>query len=89
MIDELIFNKPLTSSFYERSHWNAIAWDALVSTWGLGIGFGSTRTSSWFAAIISSTGLIGAAFMGVFLVQTFARRSISRTRVVRGNDDRR
>jgi hypothetical protein len=79
LIDEQIFNKPLTDSFYERSHWNTTAWDAVVSTWGLGIGFGSTRTSSWFASVISNTGLIGAAFMGVFLVQTFARRSISRT----------
>ena len=74
VIDEQIFNKPLTASFYERSHWNTTAWDAVASTWGLGIGFGSTRTSNWFAAVISNAGLIGAAFMGIFLVQTFARR---------------
>jgi hypothetical protein len=79
LIEEQIFNKPLTASFYERSHWNTTAWEAVASTWGLGIGFGSTRTSSWFASVISNTGVIGAAFMGVFLVQTFARRSISRT----------
>jgi hypothetical protein len=79
VVDEQIFNKPLSSSFYERSHWNTTAWNALASTWGLGIGFGSTRTSNWFAAVISNAGLIGAALMGVFLVQTFARRSISRT----------
>ena len=79
LIDEQIFNKPLSASFYERSHWNTTAWDALASTWGLGIGFGSTRTSNWFASVISNTGLIGAAFMGVFLLQIFARRSISRT----------
>ena len=79
LIDELIFNKPLSDSFYERSNWNNAAWNTVASTWGLGIGFGSARTSSWFAAVISNTGLIGAAFLGVFLVQTFARRSISRT----------
>ena len=79
LIDELIFNKPLSGSFYERSNWNTTAWNTVASTWGLGIGFGSARTSSWFAAVISNTGLIGAAFLGVFLVQTFARRSISRT----------
>ena len=78
LIDEQIFNKPLSISFYERSRWNTTAWDAVVSTWGLGIGFGSTRTSSWFAAVVGGAGLVGAAFMGVFLVQTFARRSISR-----------
>ena len=79
VIDEQIFNKALSGSFYERSHWNTTAWDALASTWGLGIGFGSTRTSNWFASVSSNTGLIGTAFMGVFLVQIFARRSISRT----------
>jgi len=79
LVEEVIFNKPLSSSFYERSEWNGIAWDTVASTWGLGVGLGSTRTSNWFAAIVSSAGLLGALFMGAFLVQTFFRRSISRT----------
>ena len=83
IVDEVILKKPMTASYYERSHWNAVAWDSIFSTWGLGIGFGSTRTSSWFAAVLSNAGLIGAAFMGVFFVQTFARGSISRTRMSR------
>ena len=79
LIDELIINKPLSGSFYERSYWNTVAWDTVASTWGLGVGFGSTRTSNGFAAIISNAGLIGAAFMGIFLVQTFAKRLTWRT----------
>jgi hypothetical protein len=79
VIDEIIFNKPLSSSYYERSSWNTTAWETIASTWGLGVGFGSTRTSNWFAAIISNAGLIGAAFMALFLVQTFAARPIWRT----------
>lgn len=75
LIDEVILNKPLSSSFLERSHWNTIAWNTVSSTWGLGVGLGSTRTSNWFAAIISNSGLLGAAFMGIFLVQTFAKRA--------------
>jgi hypothetical protein len=78
LVDELIFKKPLTSSYYERSLWNTTAWESVYRTWGLGIGLGSTRTSSWFAAIVSSTGLIGAAFMAIFLLQTFAKGSIRR-----------
>jgi hypothetical protein len=74
MIEEVIFNKPLTTSFYERSQWTNVAWETVASTWGLGVGFGSTRTSNWFAAVISNAGLIGAACMAVFLVQTFAKR---------------
>ena len=74
LLDAIIFKKSQTSSFYERSHWNDVAWNALAATWGLGIGFGSTRTSSWFAAIISNGGVIGGTLMGIFLIQTFARR---------------
>ena len=78
-IDEVIFRKPLSGSFYERSFWNATAWETVAATWGLGVGFGSTRTSSWVAAIVSNAGLIGAAFMAIFLLQTFARRPMWRT----------
>ena len=82
LVDEQIFNKPLSSSFYERSFWNTTAWNAVLSTWGLGVGFGSTRTSNWFAAVVSNAGLLGAVFMALFLVQTFLKRPIWRTAVV-------
>ena len=76
LINEQIFNKPLSSSFYERSFWNTTAWNAVASTWGLGIGFGSTRTSNWFAAVASNAGLLGAGLMGVFLIQIFWKRPL-------------
>ena len=79
LVEEQIFNKPLSSSFYERSFWNTTAWNAVLSTWGLGVGFGSTRTSNWFAAVVSNAGLLGAVFMALFLVQTFLKRPIWRT----------
>jgi hypothetical protein len=79
LIDETIFKKSLTESFVERSQWNTIAWNTVASTWGLGVGLGSTRTSNWFAAIVSNTGLLGAAFMGLFLFQIFAKRASSQT----------
>jgi hypothetical protein len=43
--------------------------------WGQVMGFGSTCTSSWFAAIVSNTALVGAACM----LQAFVRRSIHQT----------
>ena len=79
LVDEQIFNKPLSSSFLERSFWNTTAWNAAVSTWGLGVGFGSTRTSNWFAAVVSNAGLLGSVFMALFLIQTFLKRPIWRT----------
>lgn len=74
IIDEIIFNKATSTSYFERSYWNAVGWDALRSTYGLGVGLGSTRTSNWFVAVISNAGIVGAALLGVFLVQTFLRR---------------
>jgi hypothetical protein len=79
LINEQIFNKSLSSSFQERSFWNTTAWNTIDSTWGLGVGFGSTRASNWFAAIASNTGVVGATCMAIFLIQTFLRRPIWRT----------
>ena len=79
IVQEVILNKPLTDSYYQRSEWSSVAWQTVPSTWGLGVGFGSTRTSSWFAAIVSNAGLIGATCIAIFLVQTFARRPSSRS----------
>ena len=81
LMQEVVFNKPTSSSFVERSHWNEVAWKAVASTWGLGVGFGSTRASSWFVAVVSNTGVIGAACMAIFLVQTFLRRASSLDRI--------
>jgi hypothetical protein len=81
LVQEVLFNKSTSYSFYERSHWNDVAWKAVASTWGLGVGFGSTRTSSWFAAVVSNTGIVGAAFMLIFLAQIFIRRSDSPTQL--------
>ena len=66
LVDEQIFNKPLSSSFYERSFWNTTAWNAVLSTWGLGVGFGSTRTSNWFAAGCEQCGTAWCSFYGTF-----------------------
>jgi hypothetical protein len=79
LVNEVVFNKPLCQSFYERSLWNTTAWETISRTWGLGVGFESTRTSNWLAAIVSSAGATGAVFMAIFLAQTFAKRTTWRT----------
>jgi hypothetical protein len=79
LITEVILNKPLSSSYYERTHLNVVAWDALGTSWGLGVGLGSTRTSNQIAAIVSSTGIIGAALFGLFLTRLFTRRPDSQS----------
>jgi hypothetical protein len=79
LIQESIFNKPNTGSYHERTHWNEVAWNTIGATMGLGVGLGSTRTSNVYVAIITNTGLLGSAFIGIFLIQTLCRRPNWRT----------
>jgi hypothetical protein len=74
IINEIIFNKTTSTSYFERSYWNTIGWEALRSTYGIGVGLGSTRTSNWFIAVISNAGVLGTALLGIFLALTFFRR---------------
>ena len=67
-VDRMVFQKTGSDSFDERMFWNSTAFDAFLQTYGLGVGAGSARTSSWFVAILSNTGVIGAAFMLAFVV---------------------
>jgi hypothetical protein len=63
LIDVAIVNKSTSDSALERGTWNSHAWAALIETFGLGIGVGSTRTSSWIVAVASHLGVLGAAMM--------------------------
>ena len=47
--------------------WNHVSWNALLSTYGLGVGLGGTRTSNFAVSLVSSVGLLGATFY--FLAQ--------------------
>lgn len=71
LFNELILNKVNGDSFATRSHWNATAWEAFKDTFGLGVGLGSTRTSSWPIALLSNTGVLGALLFFVFAFQCF------------------
>ena len=83
MIDEIIFKKSQTDSYVERTMWSRLALNAFFSTYGLGVGIGSVRTSNWFVAILSSTGVIGAGFLGWFILRLYilpCRSADARTR---------
>lgn len=78
VFEELILNKTTSDSYAGRSSWNASAWDAFKDTFGLGVGLGSARTSSWPIAVISNTGVFGTAFLAFFLAQIFViHRNVS------------
>jgi hypothetical protein len=69
MIDTMLFQKTQSASYVERSMWNEVSFRAMIDTYGLGVGIGSTRTSSWVVALVSCTGVAGAALMAAFLLR--------------------
>ncbi len=74
LIKDLIFDKTGSSSYAVRSTWNHIAWQAMLDTWGVGIGVGATRASNGIIAVFSNTGIVGGVIFSFFVLQTFLRR---------------
>lgn len=68
LVDTMIFDKSLSSSGQERAYWNAMSLQALFDTSGLGVGFGSSRASSWPIALVSQLGVLGAVLMALLLL---------------------
>jgi hypothetical protein len=69
MLDLMVLHKSQSASFVERSMWNSVSLHALKDTSGLGVGVGSTRSSSWPVALVSGTGIAGAILMVAFLAR--------------------
>jgi len=68
LIDDMVFNKASSDSGQERSYWNMKSLLNVVDTFGLGIGMGSSRSSSWPVSTLSQLGMIGSALVGVLLL---------------------
>ncbi|MEY9559318.1 hypothetical protein [Sinorhizobium fredii] len=65
MIDDIVVDKASLSSGQERAYWNTKSLQAFIDTSGLGIGFGSSRASSWPIAVVGS--LMMATLAGVIV----------------------
>jgi hypothetical protein len=68
LIQVSIFDKAESESGRERAHWNQQSLASLSDTYGLGIGFGSSRASNWLVAVLSQMGIPGTALQLVLLV---------------------
>jgi len=75
MVDTMVFKKSETGSFEERNMWTSVSWQALIDSYGLGVGLGGTRASNGVVVLMSSVGILGAFFYYGFLLQTFFRRA--------------
>ena len=65
MVLDATFNKPTSDSGLERAYWNQLSVEAFLDTRGVGVGFGSTRSSSWPISVLAQLGIIGAAGFAV------------------------
>lgn len=73
LVNEMVFNKKESASYEERTMWTATSMEALMNTYGLGVGVGSTRTSNFLAAILSNTGILGGLLFGLYVFSTFIK----------------
>jgi hypothetical protein len=67
LIDSTVINKANSASGQERAYWNLKSLQAFLDTGGLGIGFGSSRASSWPIAVLSQLGFFGSLMMAILL----------------------
>ncbi len=72
-VETTVNEKVTSSSFDERSSANALALDACVDTFGLGVGLGSNRASSFVPGLLSTTGIVGTLVFAT-AVATLIRR---------------
>lgn len=64
VLDAFVFTKLESESAATRGMWNAQAWSNFRDTYGLGVGLGSARASSYPLVLLSNVGLLG---LGLFL----------------------
>lgn len=63
LIRSTVFEKASSASGQERAYWNMRSLETLIDTDGLGIGMGSSRSSSWPISTLSQLGVLGSALM--------------------------
>lgn len=69
VVNNTLLEKSSSDSADERSSWNQVSLRGFSATGGYGVGVGSTRTSSWLVAVLSSTGVLGALMLFAFLAR--------------------
>jgi hypothetical protein len=74
LLNELVLNKLSSASGIERSSWNTQAIQNFLDTYGLGVGNGSVRASSFPIALLASLGFLGSATYALFLLKMWFRR---------------
>jgi hypothetical protein len=72
-LDEVIFNKSTSASGIERASWNTFALQNFFDSYGIGVGLGTVRTSSFPVALLSNVGVPGTIFYLFFITSALGR----------------
>jgi hypothetical protein len=67
--EETVVGKLDSVSGVERGSWNRQAWSNFIDTYGVGVGLGSARASSFPLVLLSNVGLVGTLLFLTFLDQ--------------------
>ncbi|WP_337270770.1 hypothetical protein [Oryzifoliimicrobium ureilyticus] len=78
-VDMLVFSKSTSSSALERGSWNVAAWQNFLDSFGLGVGLGTARTSSFPLALLSNVGIPGAVLFSLFALTALKPKIQMRT----------
>jgi hypothetical protein len=80
VLDAFVFTKLESDSAATRGLWNAQAWGNFQDTYGLGVGLGSARASSYPLVLLSNVGLFGfGLFVAFCRAVLFPKRSTVQT----------
>jgi hypothetical protein len=66
--DSTVLGKLDSDSGVERGSWNQKAWSNFLETYGLGVGLGSARASSYPLVLLSNVGIIGTLLFVMFVI---------------------
>lgn len=72
IVERLIFSKMDSYSGVERTEWNMQAMRNFADTYGLGVGFGSARASSFIVVLLSNLGLLGTLSYVLFVTRVIS-----------------
>lgn len=73
-LNSTLIEKMNTHSGQERTSWNVQALRNFYDSYGLGVGIGSVRASSWLLTVLGSIGLLGALMYFWFIIGAMTLR---------------
>ena len=74
-VQQTVDDKVSSSSYSERSGADDAAYETFLDTYGLGVGLGSSRASSYLPGLLATTGIVGT-LLYIFAVAGLVSRSV-------------